>query len=102
MNISTEKNLLNDIVNTIRVYLQPSKIILFGSRSSHRNRRYSDFDIAIQEGDMDIRTERLLKEALDEKSGIFTIDVINLDKVDDGFKNLILQQGKVIYEKKQS
>ena len=47
---------------------------------------------------MDIRKERLLKEALDEKMGIYTVEVIDLDKVDEGFKKLVLKTGRAIYE----
>ena len=47
---------------------------------------------------MGIRKERLLKDALDERLGIFTVDLINLDKVDSEFKKFILRFGRVIYE----
>ena len=94
----TEKKLVPEIISIIKDHIRPKRIILFGSRTSGTKKEYSDFDIAIEGVEMDIRKERLLKDALDEKLGIFTVDLINLDKVDQMFKKLVLEKGKIIYE----
>jgi len=44
------------------------------------------------------RRERELKDALDARLGIFSVDLINLDKVDPEFKTLIKEGGRVIYD----
>ena len=93
-----DHEVLTDIVTLIRDFLHPRRIIIFGSRVSGRGREYSDFDIAVEGAEMNIRNERLLKDALDDKLGIITVDLINLDKVDSKFKQLVLQTGRVIYE----
>lgn len=93
-----EQKIIHTIINIINDYVQPKKIFLFGSRARDKNKLYSDFDIAFEGVEMNIRTERLLKDALDEKLGIFTADLINIDKVDPKFKELILKTGKIIYE----
>lgn len=90
--------IIDEIVTAVAANLKPARIILFGSRAAGRAWEYSDFDIAVEGVDMDIRKERLLKELLDEKLGIFMVDLINLDRVDDDFKRLILQTGEVLYE----
>src|SRR3990172_5235180 len=90
MNTIHDQQLINKIVQTIKIYLHPQKIILFGSRTTENHKRYSDFDIALDNVEIDIRKERLLKEALDYELGIYTVDLINLNKVDDEFKKLIL------------
>jgi len=92
------QELINTIINIVREHLHPKRIILFGSRAKGKEKEYSDFDIAVEGVEMDIRKERLLKEALDEKMGIYTVEVIDLDKVDEGFKQLVLKTGRVIYE----
>lgn len=46
---------------------------------------------------MDARTERLLKETLDEKAGIFTVDLVVLDKVEPEFREIVIQTGRVVY-----
>jgi len=93
----SEQKIAGDIVNIVTAIVHPKRIILFGSRAKGKGQRYSDFDIAIEGAEMDIRQERLLKDVFDEKLGIFTVDLINLDKADADFKKLILEQGKVIY-----
>lgn len=93
-----EQSLITDIIGLIVSHLHPEKIILFGSRASGKKKKYSDFDIAIQGVEIGVREERLLKEALDEKLGIFSLDLINLDKVDSEFREIVIEKGKVIYE----
>jgi predicted nucleotidyltransferase len=97
MNKLHDQQLINRIVQIIKDYIHPQKIILFGSRVTDNYRRYSDFDIAVENVEMDIRKERLVKEALDNELGIYTVDLINLNKVDVEFKKLILAKGTVIY-----
>jgi len=91
-----EKN-ITEIINTITKLVQPDQIILFGSRARDVAHRYSDYDIALVGVDMDHRTERRLKEALDDRLGIFTVDLIDMGKVDPEFKEIILQSGVIIY-----
>jgi len=92
-----EKN-ITEIINTTTKLVQPDQIILFGSRARGVAHRYSDYDIALVGVDMDHRTERRLKEALDERLGIFTVDLIDMSKVDPEFKEIIIRSGVVIYE----
>jgi len=95
--VEFEKNIM-EIINTIIEMTQPKQIIWFGSRVCGTAHRYSDYDIALAGVDMDHRTERHLKEALDDRLGIFTVDLIDIDKVDPEFKNSILQNGVIVYE----
>ncbi len=92
-----EQQLIDTIINEVVKYLHPTRIILFGSRAAGRNKQYSDYDIAIEGANMTVRSERKLKEVLDEKLGIFVVDIINIDKIDNDFRRLILKYGKVIY-----
>jgi predicted nucleotidyltransferase len=95
--VLNERQMIDKIVKIIRDYLHPKKIILFGSRADNSDREYSDFDIAVEIEEMDIRKERLLKEALDNELGIYSVDLLDLNKADEEFKNLILEKGSVIY-----
>ena len=94
-----EQKICMEIIKIIQDHIAPKRIILFGSRAVGGGKKYSDFDIAVEGIEMNIREERLLKEALDRKLGIYTIDLINLDKVDKEFKTLVVSKGKVIYER---
>ena len=94
-----EEKILKEIVNLLIEKLNPERIILFGSRAKGKSQKYSDFDIAIEGADLDIRTERKVKEILDEKLGIYSIDLINLDKSDEDFKKIVYKTGKILYER---
>ena len=94
-----EDRLINAIVDVLISYLNPECIILFGSRVKGRDSEYADFDIAVEGVDMDVRTERTVKEILDKKMIIYTVDLINLDKVDNEFRDLVYKTGKVLYER---
>lgn len=86
------------IVQSILRFVQPEKIILFGSRARGRHHQYSDYDIALVGTSFDHRTERLLREYLDEQLGIFMVDLVNLSQTDDQFQRAVSRQGRVIYE----
>ncbi len=90
---------ITEIIHTITAAVQPERIILFGSRVRGVAHRYSDYDIALEGVNMEHRVERRLREALNERLGIFAVDLIDIDKVDPEFKELIVQNGVVIYEK---
>ncbi|KJU85931.1 Nucleotidyltransferase domain protein [Candidatus Magnetobacterium bavaricum] len=93
-----DNQMLEVIVDTILSFVKPERIIVFGSRVSGKGHEYSDYDIAIEGVKLDVRTSRLLNETLDIRAGIYTIDLIELDRADDGFRELVRQDGIVIYE----
>ncbi len=95
--MQSEKN-VTEITSTITELVQPEQIILFGSRVRGTAHPYSDYDIALLGVEMDHRTERHLKEVLDDRLGIYTVDLVNLDKVDPEFRDIIVQSGVVVYE----
>ena len=92
-----EKN-ITTIIHVITEFVQPAQIILFGSRTCGTAQHYSDYDIVLAGVDMDHRTERHLKQALDDRLGTFTVDFINIDKVDPEFQDIIMRNGMMVYE----
>ena len=94
-----EKQVLRAAVAAIRKRLRPRKIVLFGSRAEGRATRGSDFDLAVDRQRPPLRLERELLEQIDEKTGLYKVDLVYLASVDKPFKDLILSTGKVIYEK---
>ena len=97
LTLAEDKNIAA-IIRIITEHIRPSCIILFGSRARGTAHRYSDYDVAIAGADMDHRTERRLKEALDEGLGIFTVDLTNLDRAEPEFKEIVMQDGVIVYE----
>jgi CRISPR-associated protein Cmr1 len=94
-----EKEVLEKTVNIIKENLNPGKIIMFGSRAKGKSNYYSDFDLALDLKRPDIRSRRLLKEKIDDAVGLYGIDIVFLNSVDKKFRDLVLETGKVIYEK---
>ena len=88
---------LDNIINELKKY-NPEKIILFGSRARGDYRENSDIDIAV-DVNLSFREKRKLKEKIDLISGIYSVDLIFLDEVEDCFKNKILKEGKMLYAK---
>ena len=88
---------LDNIINELKKY-NPEKIILFGSRARGDYRKNSDIDIAVDIS-LSFREKRKLKEKIDLISGIYSVDLIFLDEVEDYFKNKILKEGKMFYAK---
>ncbi len=92
-----EKEVLDKIVLLLKEQLNPSLIILFGSRASEKHNTGSDFDIALDGDKIDVREMRKLKEKLEEISGLYRVDLIFLESVDSEFKNIIIRRGKILY-----
>ena len=92
-----EKEVLDKIVLLLKEKLNPSLIILFGSRASEKHNTGSDFDIALDGDKIDVREMRKLKEKLEEISGLYKVDLIFLESVDSEFKNIIIRRGKILY-----
>jgi predicted nucleotidyltransferase len=97
------EKILAKIVKLLKETLEPEKIILFGSRAKGNFAPYSDIDLAI-EGvpQLSIRDFRKLKEKIETISWPFFVDLVFLEKVDEEFKNIINETGRIIYEKNRN
>ncbi|WP_457597758.1 nucleotidyltransferase family protein [Hydrogenimonas sp.] len=74
------------------------KVILFGSRAKGGETPRSDIDIAI-DLTLDHRSARKIKEEVDELAGIYSVDLLFLDKIDNAMRHTIEKEGVVLYEK---
>lgn len=88
------------IISILVKTLDPKCIYLFGSRATDNYNEYSDFDIAVEGSKGSFRKMRKVKQLLDEKLGIYSCDLIKLEKSGADFKALVQKQGKVIYEER--
>ena len=94
-----EREILETIFEFSKKYLNPGRIILFGSRGKGRFYKNSDFDLAVDKEKPDIRIERMILEAIDKVAGLYEADIVYLGSVDKAFKDIVLESGEVIYEK---
>ena len=94
-----EKEILDKTVAILRESLSPSRIVLFGSRARNVHCQGADFDIAVDHPRPHFRQERKILESINECAGLHKIDVVYLPDVDADFRELILETGRVIYDK---
>ncbi len=85
-------------IRELKLYM-PERIILFGSRARGDYKHNSDIDIAVDLV-LDFRGKRKLLEKIDKLSGLYTVDIVFLPEIDENFRKKILEEGKVLYEKK--
>ena len=81
--------------------LDPSRVILFGSLvSAPEKERGYDIDLMVYGArPLSHREERMLREAVDELAGIYSVDLMWADRVEEDFKAVVELTGAVIYEK---
>jgi len=94
-----EQQILNDVIKRLKATFNPAKIILFGSRAKGKAVVSSDFDLAVQCKKTSDLQKTKMKDQIDKICGLYKVDVIYWDEVDDDFRKIITQTGKVIYER---
>jgi predicted nucleotidyltransferase len=79
------------IAKIIKEY-NPKAMYLFGSRARGDNLDTSDIDIAV-DIDLSFREKRKLKEKIDKAAGLYSVDLVFFDEMNDEFKEKILKEG---------
>lgn len=95
-----ESQVLQKAVAILSEELHPKRIILFGSRAEGRNARASDFDLAVDVVRPVDGQAYQIWEAVNDAIGLYRADIVYLPNVDPEFRDLILDTGKVVYERK--
>ncbi|UCD15197.1 MAG: nucleotidyltransferase domain-containing protein, partial [Candidatus Omnitrophota bacterium] len=95
-----EDEILEGIIDILKTYLKPSRVILFGSRAKGKGNKSCDFDIAVDCKKPEISIQRKINDAIEKISGLYKIDIVYLQSVEDKFKDIILKTGKEIYERR--
>jgi hypothetical protein len=73
----------------------PVEIFLFGSRGRGTNRATSDIDIAIDpHGPIPEDLVARLRDALEESAIPYLVDVVDLSRVDPGFRAKVRSEGQ--------
>ena len=68
-------------------------LIFFGSRARGDHSRVSDIDIGIPDKSLDRKKLILLKEKIDNLNFPYTVDVVDLSKVSEAFRETVLRDG---------
>jgi uncharacterized protein len=99
MDNDREKEILEKTVAILRDFLSPQRILLFGSRAGKRYSPGADFDIAVDHPRPQFRQARKILESVNDCAGLHKIDLVYLPDVDEDFRAMILETGRVVYEK---
>jgi predicted nucleotidyltransferase len=99
MDSDREKEILGNTVAILRDALSPRRILLFGSRVGKRYSPGADFDIAVDHPRPQFRKARKILESINESAGLHKIDLVYLPDVDEDFRAMILETGRIVYEK---
>jgi|GEM_PF-739312 len=94
-----EQEIQNQIVRILVERLSPKKIFLFGSRGKGKFTGNPDFDFAVDTEKPNLRTERLIHDEIEKIAGLYKIDIVYLPSVDEDFRGIIEETGKVVYQR---
>jgi uncharacterized protein len=73
-----------------------NKVILFGSRATNRATKVSDIDLCI---DYNGNSKSEMVDIIEEKTGLYSCDIVFLNELNKEIKDQINRDGIVIYEK---
>ena len=94
-----ESEVLETALAILRQELNPRQIILFGSRAEGRHVPASDFDLAVDLPRPDAGRAYEIRERVNDSVGLYNVDIVYLPSVDPDFRRLVLDSGKVVYER---
>ena len=96
--ISVSSNEFDIIINILNTYIKKGKVYAFGSRYKNNNRKFSDFDIAIDIGEkLSFEFLTSLKDAFEESDLPYRVDIIDYNNISDKFKKIVDSGNEVIY-----
>lgn len=95
-----ESQVLQKALALLKEELNPKRIVLFGSRAEGRNAPGSDFDLAVDAIRPPDGRAFQIKETINDAIGLYKADIVFLSQLDPEFRDLVLNTGKVVYERK--
>ena len=94
--MDTNRNLLiKEVVKIILKYANPVRIYLYGSQADGEAGKLSDIDIAYD--DEQFKDDYLVKEEVGKLKTLIKIDIMNIAKSEERFKNRVKSTGRVLY-----
>lgn len=87
--------LINDVKAIILRHVNPERIYLYGSYANGEASKGSDIDIAYDAENFN--SNHLIKNEIDQINTLVKIDIQNIAKAEERFKNRVKSTGKVLY-----
>jgi nucleotidyltransferase substrate binding protein (TIGR01987 family) len=91
----TKNAIINRVKEIILKHANPNRIYLYGSQVNGEATKGSDIDIAYD--DENFKREYLIKDEIESIETLTKIDVQNIARCDDRFKNRVISTAKVVY-----
>lgn len=86
------------IIKILNAHIKKGKVYAFGSRYKNNNRKFSDFDIAIDTGEkLSFEFLNILKDAFEESDLPYRVDIIDYNNISDKFKKIVDGGNEIIY-----
>jgi nucleotidyltransferase substrate binding protein (TIGR01987 family) len=93
--MKTKNNIINEIKTIILKYAKPTRIYLYGSQANGEATKSSDIDIAYD--DENFKDHYLIDNDIKNISTLVKLDVKNIAKTEERFKNRVKSTGRVLY-----
>lgn len=93
--MKTKNNIINEIKTIILKYAKPTRIYLYGSQANGEANKSSDIDIAYD--DENFKDHYLIDNDIKNISTLIKLDVKNIAKTEERFKNRVKSTGRVLY-----
>ena len=87
--IDLEQKYIEFIKETVSSMLHNYKLYIFGSRVKNRAKKYSDIDLAIDSQELTPQIKTKLEFTFENSTLPYEVDIINLNDIDNRFKDLI-------------
>ena len=98
-----DREILLKVVQTVKNYLPEATVYLFGSRAQGRERKNSDFDIAIEwKEKVPLCTIYRIREELEELPTLKSFDIVDLKRCSREFAESVRETGVILYERKRT
>jgi hypothetical protein len=95
--IDLDPKYLKEILRILDRYVPDVEVRAFGSRVTGKARKYSDLDLALASDDkLDWRRVEALKDAFSESDLPFIVDILDLNAVSEGFRNVVEADYEII------
>lgn len=91
----SKNNIINEIKAIILKYAKPTRIYLYGSQANGEASEGSDIDIAYD--DENFRDNYLIEAEIKNINTLVKLDVKNIAKTEERFKNRVKSTGRVLY-----
>jgi len=95
-----QSQITKEVVKILRQFLDPSRVVIFGSRAKKNNCQHADFDFAVEGPRPPLSVERKMNREIEKISGLYKVDIVYTAAVDKEFRDIIFKTGKVLYEKR--